>query len=70
ADLYQAAYQRAPTSDEQTFWSGQLVSGRSEATVASYIQLITDTFAEVYHRTPTFSELELYTQLLDDGVPL
>jgi hypothetical protein len=69
-DIYELLYDRAPTDAEKSFWAKELADDRPELQARSYIQLITDTFADIYGRTPTFLELEVYAGLLDDGIPL
>jgi hypothetical protein len=67
--LFANELHRAPTPDEQRFWSGELAT-RGEAQVRSYARLVAESIGEVYHRPPTAAELARFTQLLDRGVPL
>jgi hypothetical protein len=69
-DIYQLLYHRDPTAAEKAWWAKELADDRPELQVRSYVQLITDTFADIYNRTPSYLELQMYTQLLDDGIPL
>lgn len=65
--FYQALYTRAPTTAERDFWANQLVAGRPEAQVKDYIKQVTDAYKILFHRTPTYDELQAFIDGLDQG---
>ncbi|MDC3957521.1 hypothetical protein KEG38_26925 [Polyangium jinanense] len=66
--IYSEHYGRVPNPAERAFWSLQLLDGRSLAQAKEYVQLVNDAVFEIYARQPTYDELKLYTQLLDQGL--